>query len=215
MVPNFDKVFHFKWSKKEITENLLELKKERLEEYYKIMDTAERIKYYVEKENLQGLEDLLTKNIHYAHFFRCHIEWAFETSIRNGNDSFVCFFIKYGYPLKNNLGIFSLIDSSKFYPMESNADMLTVFLENGADPNTVHPKSFKTPLHLAAEFGLPQMVSVLIKWKANVNSFDKKKKLPINYAEEHREDGERYEEVIKTLRENGSIAKWSNPEFEF
>lgn len=215
MVPNFDKIFNFKWSKQEITENLLELKKEKLNEYYIIVDTTERIKYFVEKENLEGLETLLTKNVYYMHFFRLHIEWAFDQCLRNGQDPFVCFFIKHGLSLKDNYALFTFIESCKFYPMEANTDMLSVLLENGADPNMTHQKTFKTPLHLASEYGLPQVVNLLIKWRANVNAFDKKKKLPINYAQEHQEDGERYGEVIKILKENGSLEKWINPESEF
>ena len=209
---NIDKIFHFKFTNKELIENLLELKSQRLDEYYKIMDIAERVKYFVEKENLDGLQTLLTRNLHYVHFLRRHIEWAFDYCLRNNLDNFLCFFIKHGFSLKETQAIFQLIESSRFFPSESNTDILKVFLENGASANVLHDKTYKSPIHYAAEYGLPEFVEVLIKFGANVNSFDKKKRLAINYAIEHKEEGERFKKVIEILGQNGSLEGWSNPD---
>ena len=55
-------------------------------------------------------------------------------------------------------------------------------LDAGADPNSKHPLSQRTALHLAAKYGFQSVARQLLSLKANVNSLDSKGETPLMYA---------------------------------
>ncbi|XP_068648573.1 potassium channel KOR2-like [Aristolochia californica] len=96
-------------------------------------------------------------------------------AVKAGHDRVAAFLVKNGANL-------SLEEAGSYLckvVMESNIDLLKRLLENGIDPNSKNYDQ-RTPLHTAAAEGLHVAASILIKFRANVQSKDRWGNTPLD-----------------------------------
>lgn len=88
--------------------------------------------------------------------------------------------------------------------LDGNIKQIKTLLEEGADPNIGSSKLHITPLHWACQLERPDIVSLLLKYKANPNVQDMYWKTPLHYAVEGKNL-----KVIELL-----LKDWADPEIE-
>jgi hypothetical protein len=89
-----EKTFSFVKSEEEIArtpyfllktiENLFLIKKIDLSLYYKIVDVGDKITALVLKENSEGLQDYVNRNLEHVQFLRSEVVRAFYLALREG-----------------------------------------------------------------------------------------------------------------------------------
>jgi hypothetical protein len=89
-----EKTFNFVKSEEEIAriplfllkniENLFLIKKIDLSLYYKIVDVGDKITALVLKENSEGLQDYVNRNLEHVQFLRSEVVRAFYLALREG-----------------------------------------------------------------------------------------------------------------------------------
>lgn len=67
-----------------IIENLFLIKKIDLSLYYKIVDVGDKITALVLKENSEGLQDYVNRNLEHVQFLRSEVVRAFYLALREG-----------------------------------------------------------------------------------------------------------------------------------
>ena len=96
-----------------------------------------------------------------------------------------------------------LMASHIFSTQKDDVELIKLFLDNGADVNSVDFAK-NTPLHLAAKIAFPEACKLLVEYKADVNAKNNNEETPFFSAARYEHSSDKSKEIWNLLLENGA-----------
>lgn len=138
-----------------------------------------------------------------------HTARAFNLALTENHLDVLRVFVKKGLDLshvifKGTLPKFALTWTND----ETYRIVLDVLLEGGLHIDDMESEAYNTALHFACLKLDKDLVTLLLQKKANVNSINNYKQVPLNLVENH--DQEEAREIAEILRRHGAMSRWND-----
>lgn len=115
--------------------------------------------------------------------------------------------LEMGAPVELSDGGITPLMEAFWSQAQTRVAMMKLLLENGANPNIENfENENRTLLDAAIAHGLPEVVEILLQWKANPNAAERNEDLSLNIAR-RLDEGEVKDKIIALLRRYGAKSR--------
>ncbi|KAM3141290.1 hypothetical protein pb186bvf_006675 [Paramecium bursaria] len=158
---------------------LLEQTKANQQYFQHIVMASQDMKKLMNEDDVPGIKQFFETRIPDIPFLRIFIDESFEQIVLYRYDEMIEYFVESGYEVTNKRLIPSLIRLSSMMRLDPPTNTISLLIKGGLVVDECFDDNYRTPLHLACKYGIPDIIRLLVENGCDINAVDSKKRTPI------------------------------------